>query len=112
MDLNVLVILYFMVVVIVVLTLVIVRDKQFLRNLLTKKDIQLEEITDLKLKEVRLKHIIKMQDETISHMLISNPQYSKPLEYSKSYSLQEPELAVQEWHLDEFESMNQEYYQV
>ncbi|WP_207694657.1 hypothetical protein DOK67_0000450 [Enterococcus sp. DIV0212c] len=112
MDLNVLVILYCMVVVIVVLTLVIVRDKQFLRNLLTKKDLQLEEITDLKLEKVRLKHIIKMQDETISHMLRSNPQYSNPLEYSKSYSLEEAESAVQEWHLDEFESMNQEYYRV
>ncbi|WP_086314177.1 hypothetical protein A5821_001770 [Enterococcus sp. 7F3_DIV0205] len=108
MDTNLVLVLYFLVVVIVVLTLVIVRDKQFLRSLLGKKDLQQEEITDLKLEKVRLKHIIKMQDETISHMLTSNAQYTKPirLEY-----LNQDTPSEQEWHLDEYESLNREYYQ-
>ncbi|OJG75344.1 hypothetical protein RV12_GL001147 [Enterococcus quebecensis] len=97
-----------MVVVIVVLTLVTVRDKQLIQNLLVKKDKQQEEIMDLKLEKVRLKHIIKMQDETISHMLNSNAHYHKQLGQPKSYSLEEP--IVQEWHLDELRSMNQDYY--
>lgn len=110
MDTNLLMVLYFLVVVIVVLTLVIVRDKQFLQNLLGKKEIQQEEITNLKLEKVRLNHIIRMQDETISHMLKANPRYSKTvgIGYSNRDAMEEP--AVQEWHLDEFESMNREYY--
>ncbi|EOH94019.1 hypothetical protein UAW_02440 [Enterococcus haemoperoxidus ATCC BAA-382] len=112
MDTNLVMVLYFLVVVIVVLTLVIVREKHFLENLLGKKDIQQEEIMDLKLEKIRLKHIIKMQDETISHMLTANAQYSKSIEfeYPKRNTLEEP--AVQEWHLDEYESMNRDYYQL
>lgn len=111
MNSELLVVLYFFVVVIVVLTLVIVRDKQFLRTLLEKKELHQEEITDLKLEKVRLKHIIKMQDETITHMLNSSPQYSKQieLEYSKNAIVEEH--APLEWDLGEYESMNQEYYQ-
>lgn len=112
MDINLLMVLYFFAVVIVVLTLVIVKEKQFLRSLLGKKDIQQEEIMDLKLEKVRLKNIIKMQDETIAHMLTSNAQYSKRqgLENSRKNVL--GESAIQEWHLDEYESMNREYYQL
>lgn len=111
MDRNLLIVLYFFVVVIVVLTLVIVRDKQFLRSLLGKKEVQQEEITDLKLEKIRLKHIIKMQDETISHML-SSTQYIKPMKME--YPKIEPNEANQEteWHLDEYTSMNREYHEL
>ncbi|MEI5994626.1 hypothetical protein [Candidatus Enterococcus mansonii] len=110
MGTNLLIILYFLVVVIVVLALVMVRDKQFLRHLLAKKDMQQEEITNLKLERVRLKHIIKMQDETIAHMLTSNTQYSKRLEYSAGSFLEED--GAQEWHLDNIKSMQENYYEV
>ncbi|MBM7689416.1 hypothetical protein BCR24_10480 [Enterococcus ureilyticus] len=106
MDRNLLIVLYFFVVVIVVLTLVIVRDKQFLRSLLGKKEVQQEEITDLKLEKIRLKHIIKMQDETISHML-SSTQYIKPMKIEPNEANQETE-----WHLDEYTSMNREYHEL
>ncbi|EOI05020.1 hypothetical protein UAY_00494 [Enterococcus moraviensis ATCC BAA-383] len=110
MDTNLLVILYFLVVVIVVLTLVIVRDKQFLRSLLEKKDILQEEITDLKVEKVRLKHTIRLQDETISHMLTSQPQSAR-LEKTEMSTMKTVEDAtVQEWDFDKYESMNQEYY--
>lgn len=110
MDIDLMIIVYFMVVVIVVLALVMVKDKQFSQNLLAKKDLQQEEITDLKLEKVRLKHIIRMQDETIAHMLSTNNQQIKQtrVAYSNAEST-EPE--AQEWHLDQYESMNQEYYQ-
>lgn len=106
MDENVLLILYFFVVIIVVLTLVIVRDKQFLRSLLNKKDSQQEEITELMLEKVRLKHIIKMQDETIAHMLSSTTRIG--INYLEKNMQEEP--IVQEWDLDQYESMNREYY--
>lgn len=111
MDKNLVMVLYFLVVVIVVLTLVIVRDKQFLQNLLGKKEIQQEEITDLKLEKVRLKHIIRMQDETISHILTTDTQYSKRVEIGYSNRDNLEEYGIQEWHLDEFETMNRDYYQ-
>ncbi|MBO0422873.1 hypothetical protein BCR22_12325 [Enterococcus plantarum] len=111
MDTNLLMVLYFLVIVIVVLTLVIIRDKQLLQNLLEKKERKQEKITDLKLEKVRLKHIIKMQDETISHMLMSNTQYSKPVGLGYLNRDASEESAIQEWHLDEYESMNREYYQ-
>ncbi|ALS02920.1 hypothetical protein ATZ33_16490 [Enterococcus silesiacus] len=106
MDENLLLVLYFLVVVIVVLTLVIVKDKQFLRSLLSKKELQQEEITELMLEKVRLKHIIRMQDETIAHMLTTNTPVE--INYSKQSVPEEP--VVQEWDLDQFKSMNQEYY--
>ena len=111
MDINLLMVLYFLVIIIVVLTLVIVRDKQFLQKIVGKKEIQQEEITDLKLEKIRLKHIIRMQDETISHMLTTKDQYSKTVKigYSNRDTLEES--TIQEWHLDEFESMNQDYFQ-
>ncbi|MGX7413185.1 hypothetical protein [Enterococcus caccae] len=113
MNIDLLVILYFFVVVIVVLTLVIVRDKQFLRNLLGKKELQQEEITNLKLERVRLKHIIKMQDETIAHMLNTNTyHYSKPIDFDSSKRAMIEEAAPLEWDLGEYESMNQDYYQL
>lgn len=111
MNTNLLMVLYFLVVVIVVLTLVIVKDKQYLLNVLGKKERQQEEIVNLKLEKVRLKHIIKMQDETISHMLTSNSQYSKLKKLSQSTTDTFEESAIQEWHFDEYESMNREFYQ-
>lgn len=102
-------ILYFLVIVIVVLALVIVRDKQFLQKIWSNKEVQQEEITDLKLERVRLKHIIKMQDETISHMLTTNVQQLKQTEQPKSQM--QHELVGKEWHLDEYESLNREYFQ-
>ncbi|MDA9471752.1 hypothetical protein [Enterococcus sp. 5H] len=109
MGLHMLFILYFLVIVIVVLALVIVRDKQFLQNMWSKKEVQQEEITDLKLERVRLKHIIKMQDETISHMLTTNVQQFKQLEQPKNQA--QHELVGNEWHLDDYESLNREYFQ-
>lgn len=106
MSMHMLFILYFLVIVIVVLALVIVRDKQFLQNMWSKKEVQQEEITDLKLERVRLKHIIKMQDETISHMLTTNVQQ---LEQPKNQV--QHELVGNEWQLDDYESLNREYFQ-
>lgn len=109
MELHMLFILYFLVIVIVVLALIIVRDKQLLQNIWSKKEVQQEEITDLKLERIRLKHIIKMQDETISHMLTTDVQQLKQLEQPKSQA--QHELVSNEWHLDDYESLNREYFQ-
>ncbi|OJG98446.1 hypothetical protein RV18_GL003347 [Enterococcus termitis] len=107
MDMNLVIVVYFLIVLSTVLTLVMIKDKQVLGNLLEKKDIQQEEITELKLEKIRLKHTIKMQDETIAHMLTTNS-----LKKDDSVEASVNESADQEWHLDEYKSMSQEYYQL
>lgn len=108
MGIDLLIVLYFLVIVIVVLALVIVKDKQFLRNMWDKKEVQQEEITNLKLEKVRLKHVIRMQDETISHMLTSNVHQLKAPEHHKEAPVNG--TAAKEWDLDQYETLNQEYF--
>lgn len=112
MEMNLLIVVYFLIVMLTVLALVIVKDKQVLQNLFEKQEIQQEEITELKLEKVRLKHVIRMQDETISHMLAEDTDTPKKVAAFRSKEIPVVETADQEWHLDEYESMNQEYYQI
>ncbi|MGC6767360.1 hypothetical protein ACYSNR_03695 [Enterococcus sp. LJL128] len=69
MNLAYLAIMYFFVVVIIVLCFLLIKERQMLQKTLYEKDVLQEHLSDLKVEKVRMNHMLKMQDESIVHLM-------------------------------------------
>lgn len=74
MNLAFLAVMYFFVVVIIVLAFLLVKEKQLMYKLLDEKEELQEHLSDLKIEKVRMNHMLKMQDESIVHLIDETEQ--------------------------------------
>lgn len=77
MEIGLMVVLYFLVIVIAILALILVHDKQVLQKIISEHLVQQDKLSELRVENRRLEHTIKMQDESIVHLI--NGQEEEPL---------------------------------
>lgn len=85
MNLAFLAVMYFFVVIIIILGFLLFKEKQLMYKLLDEKDQLQEDLSELKVERVRMSHMLKMQDESIVH-LMDEPELQEGSPY-----LEEPE---------------------
>ncbi|MBL1227708.1 hypothetical protein IW492_00495 [Enterococcus sp. BWB1-3] len=69
MNLAFLAVMYFFVVIIIILGFLLFKEKQLMYKLLDEKDQLQEDLSEMKVERVRMNHMLKMQDESIVHLM-------------------------------------------